>query len=180
VPRGFPDAADSGEAVSSCSWWVPDVGIGKESVPQWEGRPVWSALLLRRSLRLGSVAGLWTNTARVVVSTHGILLPRFHVHYTPTYASWLNQLECWFGVITQRAIRRGCFSSVLVCRPGDSRAESLELFKDRVSRGGPDEWSSVLVVGRYELLDIGDQLLPLRGSLRLGRWRSTRGESLAG
>jgi putative transposase len=38
--------------------------------------------------------------------------PRFHVHYTPTYASWLNQVERWFGIITQRAIRRGSFSSV--------------------------------------------------------------------
>jgi putative transposase len=37
---------------------------------------------------------------------------RFHVHYTPTYASWLNQVERWFGIITQRAIRRGSFSSV--------------------------------------------------------------------
>jgi len=38
--------------------------------------------------------------------------PRFHVHYTPTYASWLNQVERWFAIITQRAIRRGSFSSV--------------------------------------------------------------------
>ena len=38
--------------------------------------------------------------------------PRFHVHYSPTYASWLNQVERWFGIITQRAIRRGSFSSV--------------------------------------------------------------------
>ena len=38
--------------------------------------------------------------------------PRFHVHFTPTYASWLNQVERWFGIITQRAIRRGSFSSV--------------------------------------------------------------------
>ena len=37
---------------------------------------------------------------------------RFHVHYTPTDASWLNQVERWFGLITQRAIRRGSFSSV--------------------------------------------------------------------
>ena len=37
---------------------------------------------------------------------------RFHVHYTPTYASWLNQVERWFGIITQRAIRRGSFSNV--------------------------------------------------------------------
>jgi putative transposase len=38
--------------------------------------------------------------------------PRFHVHYTPTYASWLNQVEIWFNIITQRAIRRGTFNSV--------------------------------------------------------------------
>jgi putative transposase len=38
--------------------------------------------------------------------------PRYHVHYTPTYASWLNQVEIWFSIITQRAIRRGTFRSV--------------------------------------------------------------------
>jgi transposase len=38
--------------------------------------------------------------------------PRYHVHYTPTYSSWLNQIERWFGLITQQAIRRGSFSSV--------------------------------------------------------------------
>lgn len=38
--------------------------------------------------------------------------PRYHVHYTPTYASWLNQVEIWFNLITQRAIRRGTFRSV--------------------------------------------------------------------
>jgi putative transposase len=37
---------------------------------------------------------------------------RFHMHYTPTYASWLNQVERWFGLITQSAIRRGSFRSV--------------------------------------------------------------------
>ena len=38
--------------------------------------------------------------------------PRYHIHFTPTYSSWLNQVERWFGLITQRAIRRGSFSSV--------------------------------------------------------------------
>src|SRR5499427_1601285 len=38
--------------------------------------------------------------------------PRFHVHFTPTYASWLNQVEIWFNRVTQQAIRRGTFSSV--------------------------------------------------------------------
>lgn len=37
---------------------------------------------------------------------------RFHIHYTPSYSSWLNQVERWFGIITQKAIRRGTFSSV--------------------------------------------------------------------
>ena len=40
--------------------------------------------------------------------------PRFHIHYTPTYSSWLNQVEIWFNIITQRAIRRGTFKSVKV------------------------------------------------------------------
>jgi putative transposase len=38
--------------------------------------------------------------------------PRFHVHFTPTYASWLNQVEIWFNRSTQQAIRRGTFGSV--------------------------------------------------------------------
>ena len=38
--------------------------------------------------------------------------PRYHVHYTPTYSSWLNQVERWFGLITQKSIRRGSFRTV--------------------------------------------------------------------
>ena len=38
--------------------------------------------------------------------------PRFHLHFTPTSASWLNQVERWFGLISQRAIKRGSFDSV--------------------------------------------------------------------
>ena len=38
--------------------------------------------------------------------------PRWHMHHTPTYASWLNQVEIWFNLITQQAIRRGTFTSV--------------------------------------------------------------------
>jgi len=38
--------------------------------------------------------------------------PRFHLHFTPTSASWLNQVERFFGLITQQRIRRGVFTSV--------------------------------------------------------------------
>ena len=37
--------------------------------------------------------------------------PRFHMHFTPTGASWLNMVECWFAVLTQKRIRRGSFVS---------------------------------------------------------------------
>ena len=38
--------------------------------------------------------------------------PRYHLRYTPTYSSRLNQVERWFGLITQQAIRRGSFTGV--------------------------------------------------------------------
>jgi putative transposase len=81
----------------------------------------WSRILLR-------VIGLWLAGAIVfgglALQVFSVKLfyrlkregaaarPRFHVHFTPTYASWLNQVEIWFNRITQQAIRRGTFSSV--------------------------------------------------------------------
>jgi putative transposase len=47
-------------------------------------------------------------TVRAWLARH----PRYHVHFTPPYASWLHQVERWFGLITQRAIRRGSFRTV--------------------------------------------------------------------
>jgi transposase len=38
--------------------------------------------------------------------------PRFHLHFTPTYASWLNLVERFFGLLTQEALRRGSHTSV--------------------------------------------------------------------
>jgi transposase len=38
--------------------------------------------------------------------------PRWHLHFTPTYSSWLNQVERFFGLITEKAIRRDSFTSV--------------------------------------------------------------------
>jgi transposase len=38
--------------------------------------------------------------------------PRFHLHFTPTYSSWLNQVERLFAELTTKAIRRGSFRSV--------------------------------------------------------------------
>lgn len=37
--------------------------------------------------------------------------PRLHFHFTPTSASWLNQVERWFATLTDKRLRRGTFSS---------------------------------------------------------------------
>src|SRR5262249_8897329 len=57
----------------------------------------------------------WTTTA---LTTHPQVKkwfhahPRYHLHFTPTSASWLNQVERWFAEITRKRIRRGTFHSV--------------------------------------------------------------------
>lgn len=38
--------------------------------------------------------------------------PRFHVHFTPTYSSWINLIERWFAELTNKEIRRGSHNSV--------------------------------------------------------------------
>jgi putative transposase len=63
--------------------------------------------------------------------------PRYHVHYTPTYSSWLNQVEIWFNIITQKAIRRGSFSSV------KQLTQKIEHFvKNYNSKANPFIWTA--------------------------------------
>lgn len=63
--------------------------------------------------------------------------PRYHVHYTPTYASWLNQVERWFGLITQQAIRRGSFRSV------KELIRNIQKFVDRYNeKATPFMWTA--------------------------------------
>ncbi|MGG2460178.1 IS630 family transposase [Streptomyces sp. RGM 3693] len=38
--------------------------------------------------------------------------PRFHIHFTPTGSSWINQVERWFALLTDKLIRRGVHTSV--------------------------------------------------------------------
>jgi transposase len=38
--------------------------------------------------------------------------PRFQLHFTPTYASWLNLVERFFGLLTEKALKRGSFTSI--------------------------------------------------------------------
>ena len=38
--------------------------------------------------------------------------PRFHMHFTPTYSSWLNEVERWFGLLTDKKLRRSAHRSI--------------------------------------------------------------------
>ena len=62
---------------------------------------------------------------------------RYHLHFTPTYSSWLNQVEIWFNIITQKAIRRGTFGSV------KELVAKIERFVDRYNADArPFSWTA--------------------------------------
>ena len=49
---------------------------------------------------------------------------RWHLHFTPTSSSWLNLVEGWFRLLTQRRLRRGTFNSVAAL------TEAIELWAE--------------------------------------------------
>lgn len=62
--------------------------------------------------------------------------PHVHIHYTPTHASWLNQVELFFSILERRMLRRGEFSSV------DELADRVIAFiKDYNKRAAPFRWT---------------------------------------
>jgi hypothetical protein len=52
---------------------------------------------------------------------------RVQFHFTPTSASWLNQVEVWFGILTRKTVRGASFASKDQLRAGASAKESLDL-----------------------------------------------------
>ena len=63
--------------------------------------------------------------------------PRYHVHFTPTYSSWLNQVETWFSIITRKAIRRGSSRST------KELAQKIDLFVKNHNRNSkPFIWTA--------------------------------------
>ena len=47
--------------------------------------------------------------------------PRYVLHFTPTSASWLNLVECWFALLTRRQLQRGVYPSVALLRDAIGR-----------------------------------------------------------
>ena len=66
--------------------------------------------------------------------------PNVHFHYTPTHASWLNQVECWFSILWRQALRGLSATSVRdVCRAIDNFTQARN--RDAV----PFEWTKQVV-----------------------------------
>jgi transposase len=62
--------------------------------------------------------------------------PRMHLHFTPTHASWLNQVELFFSILERRLLRRGEFTSV------DNLARRVIAFiNDYNRRAAPFRWT---------------------------------------
>lgn len=62
--------------------------------------------------------------------------PRFHLHFTPTYASWLNLVERFFGLLTEQALKRGSFTSI-----PKLRAAILDYVASHNDRNRPFRWT---------------------------------------
>jgi transposase len=62
--------------------------------------------------------------------------PHVHLHFTPTHASWLNQVELFFSILERRLLRRGEFGSV------EELADRVIAFiKDYNRRAAPFRWT---------------------------------------
>jgi len=64
------------------------------------------------------------------------LHPNVHLHFTPTYASWLNQIELWFSKMERDLIARGIFHSV-----GDLRRKIMRYIRYRNRTAQPIRWT---------------------------------------
>jgi transposase len=56
-------------------------------------------------------------------------------HYTPTHAGWLNQIECWFSILTRSALRTASFTS-----PGEVRTAIDQFIHVYNKEAAPFEW----------------------------------------
>ena len=87
---------------------------------------------LGRKGRSGILEDVESRRAFLVEVSH-----RVRFVYTPKHCSWLNQIECWFSILTRRALRRGSFPST------ESLANRLREFIDYFNRvlAKPFRWT---------------------------------------
>jgi len=81
---------------------------------------------------LDNLATHKTQKVRTFLAAH----PRVHLHFTPTYSSWLNQVELWFAKIERQVLARGIFTSV-----ADLRRKILRYIRRYNTAAKPVRWS---------------------------------------
>ena len=62
--------------------------------------------------------------------------PKLHLHFTPTYSSWLNQVELWFGRIEREVVARGVFTSV-----NDLARKLMRYIRHHNQHAAPIKWT---------------------------------------
>lgn len=66
--------------------------------------------------------------------------PQVHLHFTPTYSSWLNQVECWFSILSRQALRGASFTSPSQLRQAID--DFVEVYNEHAA---PFEWKKAVV-----------------------------------
>jgi transposase len=66
--------------------------------------------------------------------------PQVHLHFTPTYSSWLNQVECWFSILSRQALRGASFTS-----PQQLRQAIDDFIAVYNRKAAPFEWKKAVV-----------------------------------
>ncbi len=66
--------------------------------------------------------------------------PNVHLHYTPTHASWMNQIEIWFSILWKGALRGGTFKSVRALR--DAMDRFIETYNENAH---PFQWQATRI-----------------------------------
>ena len=81
---------------------------------------------------LDNLATHKTQKVRTFLAAH----PQVHLHFTPTYSSWLNQVELWFAKIDREVLARGIFTSVT-----DLRRKILRYIRRYNKDAKPFRWA---------------------------------------
>ena len=82
--------------------------------------------------------------------------PRFHLHFTPTYASWLNLVERFFALLTEEALKRGSHTSI-----PQLRGAILEYVEVHNEEGKPFIWTKTADEILDKVMDFGQRTLPV-------------------
>ena len=84
--------------------------------------------------------------------------PRFQLHFTPTYSSWLNLVERFFALLTEEALRRGSHTSIPQLR--DAISEYIEVHNEE---GKPFKWTKTADEILDKVREFGERTLQVHG-----------------